>query len=143
MKSRLLIDGPEKTWALILSTGDEAASALEKFANENKLRGSHFSAIGAFVRATLGYFDWDKKDYVKIRIEEQVEVLSLLGDIAIDNGKPKIHAHVVVGRRDGAACGGHLLEGVVRPTLEIIVSESPEPLRKKYDPESHLALISV
>jgi hypothetical protein len=83
MKSRLLIDGPEKTWTLILSTGDEAASALEKFANENKLRGSHFSAIGAFVRTTLGYFDWEKKDYVKIRIEEQVEVLSLLGDVAL------------------------------------------------------------
>jgi predicted DNA-binding protein with PD1-like motif len=95
------------------------------------------------VRATLGYFDWEKKDYLKIRIEEQVEVLSLLGDIAVDNGKPKIHAHVVVGRRDGTACGGHLLEGVVRPTLEIIISESPQALQKKYDPESRLALISV
>jgi uncharacterized protein len=143
MKSRLLIDGPEKTWALILSTGDEAASSLERFANDNKLHGSHFTAIGAFVRATLGYFDWEKKDYAKIRIEEQVEVLSLIGDIAIDKGQPKVHAHVVVGRRDGSACGGHLLEAVVRPTLEIVITESPEPLRKKYDPESHLALIDV
>ncbi len=143
MKSRLLIDGPEKTWALILSTGDEAISEIERFATENKLHGSHFTAIGAFVRATLGYFDWEKKEYSKIRIEEQVEVLSLIGDIAIDKGLPKVHAHAVTGRRDGTTCGGHLLEGVVRPTLEIILSESPEPLRKKYDPESHLALISL
>lgn len=143
MKSRLLIDGPEKTWALILSTGDEAASEIEQFAKENHLHGSHFTAIGAFVRATLGYFDWDKKDYSKIRIEEQVEVLSLIGDIAIDGDEPKVHAHVVVGRRDGTTCGGHLLEAVVRPTLEIIISESPEALRKKYDPQSHLALISL
>jgi predicted DNA-binding protein with PD1-like motif len=143
MKSRLLIDGPEKTWALVLSTGDEAVSALEQFAKENGLKGSHFTAIGAFVRATLGYFDWDKKDYTKIRIDEQVEVLSLIGDIAVDNGNPKIHAHVVVGKRDGAAGGGHLLEGVVRPTLEILVTEEPEALRRRYDPQSHLALIAL
>ena len=93
---------------------------------------------------TLGYFDWDAKDYKHIPLREQVEVLSLIGDVALDEkGEPKVHAHVVVGRSDGTARGGHLLEAHVRPTLEVILTESPKHLRKQYDPESRLALIRL
>jgi predicted DNA-binding protein with PD1-like motif len=70
-----------------------------------------------------------------------VEVLSLIGDIALHEGKPQVHAHLVIGKKDGTAHGGHLLEARVRPTLEVILTESPKPLHKKYDPESGLALI--
>src|ERR1700689_820580 len=130
MKSKLLDDGPEKTWALILATGDEAASSITAFAREQGLSGSHFTAIGGFSRATLGYYDWEAKTYLKIPVDEQVEVLSLIGDIAIEKSEPKVHAHVVLGLRDGSTRGGHLLEGVVRPTLEIVISESPKNLAK-------------
>src|SRR2546430_7108347 len=90
---------------------------------------------------TLGYLDRAKRDYKKIRLHEQVEVLSLLGDVALDKGEPKIHAHVVVGRADGEARGGHLLEAHVWPTLEVVLVESPRHLRKRHDPETGLALI--
>jgi predicted DNA-binding protein with PD1-like motif len=93
---------------------------------------------------TLGYFDWRRKDYQKIPLREQVEVLSLLGDVALDEkGGPKIHAHVVVGRSDGNAHGGHLLEAHVRPTLEVILVESPRHLQRRHDPESGLGLIRL
>ena len=94
---------------------------------------------------TLGYFDWEKKDYQpRSRVREQVEVLSLVGDVALDEGgKPKVHAHVVVGRSDGTTRGGHLLEGHVRPTLEVMLVESPAHLRRRHDPESGLALIRL
>jgi len=90
----------------------------------------------------LGYFDWQKKEYQSIPVQEQVEVVSLLGDVAMEDGEPAVHAHVVVAGRDGAARGGHLLEAHVRPTLEIVLSESPAHLRKRYDPTSGLALIA-
>ncbi len=90
----------------------------------------------------MGYFNWEKKEYEKIPVREQVEVLSLIGDVALDdNGKPKVHAHVVVGRSDASTRGGHLLEGHVRPTLEVMLVESSRGLRRRYDPESGLALI--
>jgi len=93
---------------------------------------------------TLGYFDWAKKDYKKIPVREQVEVVSLVGDIAEgEQGGPKVHAHVVLGRSDGAALAGHLLEAHVRPTLELMLVESPQHLRRWHDPESGLALIRV
>ena len=143
MKSKLLADGPEKTWALVLDHGDEAAASIAKFAKEQALRGSHFTAIGGFEQVTLGYFDWETKQYQKIPTHEQVEVLSLIGDIAVENGEPKVHAHAVVGRRDGSTRGGHLLAGMVRPTLEVMITESPRGMEKKFDPESQLALIAL
>ncbi|GGI54675.1 PPC domain-containing DNA-binding protein [Oxalicibacterium solurbis] len=143
MRAKLINDGSEKTYALILESGEEAVSQLQRFARENKLDASRITAIGAFSSATLGYFNWESKDYENIAINEQVEVLSLIGDIALQDGEPKIHAHVVVGKRDGSAHGGHLLAAYVRPTLEILLTESPGWLKRSYDAESGLALINV
>jgi predicted DNA-binding protein with PD1-like motif len=90
------------------------------------------------------FFDWDTKAYQPIPVEEQVEVASMVGDVAIGpNGKPSVHVHAVLGRRDGTALAGHLQEARVRPTLEIIATESPAHLCKVKDAESGLALISV
>lgn len=144
MKAKLLNGHPEKTFAVIFETGEEAAKGLLEFAREQRLAASHFTAIGGFRDVTLGYFDWQKKDYQPIAVNEQVEVLSLIGDVSLDpKGEPKVHAHVVVGRSDGTTRGGHLLEAHVRPTLEVILVESPQYLRRQYDPDSHLGLIRL
>jgi predicted DNA-binding protein with PD1-like motif len=141
MRTQVIHEGAQKTWALVLEKGDEAVAALTNFAREHGLAAAHFTAIGAFSDVTLGYFDREQKDYRKIPITEQVEVLSLLGDVALDNEQPKLHAHVVVGKSDGSAHGGHLLSARVWPTLEVILTESPSHLRRRTDHESGLALI--
>ena len=141
MKSQLLNDDQEKTYALIFEKGDEVMDGLTKFAKKAGLSGAHFTAIGAFSAATLGYFERERRDYKQIPVHEQVEVLSLIGDVALSEGKPQVHAHVVVGTSDGSTRGGHLLKATVWPTLEVIVTESPRHLRKVHDPETGLALI--
>jgi uncharacterized protein len=141
MKSTLLDATGSRTWVVIFDKGDEPVAGLTAFAKAQKLGAAHFTAIGAFSDVTLGYFDRAKRDYKKIPLHEQVEVLSLLGDVALDKGEPKVHAHVVVGRADGEARGGHLLEAHVWPTLEVVLIESPRHLRKRHDPETGLALI--
>lgn len=143
MRHKLINQGPEKTWAVIIDSGEEVMSRLQRFCEEEKLNAARFTAIGAFSAATLGYFDWNRKEYDEIHVSEQVEVLSLIGDISLHKDAPKIHAHVVVGKRDGSACGGHLLEAYVRPTLEIIVIESPGYLRRCMDEDSGLPLINL
>lgn len=143
MKTKLIHDDVEKTFVIVFDKGDEVASGLLSFAKENKLSASHFTAIGAFERVTLGFFERERKDYKRVPIDEQVEVLSLVGDIASDGNEPQVHAHVVVGKRDGTAHGGHLLEARVWPTLEVILVESPKHLRRKLDKETGLALISL
>ncbi len=141
MKATLLDATGARTWALIFDKGDEPVAGLTAFAKAQKLGAAHFTAIGAFSDVTLGYFDRAKRDYKKIPLREQVEVLSLIGDVALDTSEPKVHAHVVVGRADGEARGGHLLEAHVWPTLEVVLVESPRHLRKRHDPETGLALI--
>ena len=143
MRAKVLGEVGERTWALVFDVGDEVVSRLSQFASLHQLTAARFTAIGAFSEATLGYFDAKKKAYEKIPVREQVEVLSLIGDVALDGGQPKIHAHVVVGKRDGSAHGGHLLEARVRPTLEVMLVESPARLARVYDPDSGLALIEI
>lgn len=144
MKSKLLHEQAGlKTFALIFEKGDEVVANLLDFARREKVHAASFQAIGAFERVTLGYFDWGAKDYRRIPVEEQVEVLALLGDIAEKDGEPKVHAHVVVGRSDGSTRGGHLVEATVRPTLELVLTEAPAHLRKRSDEETGLALIRL
>lgn len=132
------------TYAVIFETGDEIAEGLKRFAREQKLKASSFKAIGACERVKLGWFDWEEKKYkTAVELKEQVELLSMIGDVALKDGEPQVHAHVVVGRRDGSAHGGHLLEAKVRPTCEVILTESPEALKKEMDPEAGIALIKV
>ncbi|MGH3003346.1 MAG: PPC domain-containing DNA-binding protein [Gaiellaceae bacterium] len=143
MNARSLNRSGVRSWVLVFDTGDEAMAELRRFARTESLSAAQFTGIGAFSRLVGGYFDWERKDYLRIPIDEQVEVLALTGDVALDGSEPAVHAHVVVGRRDGSTAGGHLLEGHVRPTLELVVTESPVELRKSYDPRSGLMLIDA
>jgi uncharacterized protein len=143
MQYRILEEQP-KTYALVFETGDELAEGLRRFAAERKLAGSSFKAIGALSSVKLGWFNWETKKYQpSVVLDEQIELLSLIGDVALQNGKPQVHAHVIVGKSDGTAHGGHLLEAHVRPTCEVILIESPAQLLKQIDPESGIALIKL
>ena len=143
MQFKILEQAAQSTYAVIFDKGDEVIAGLGELAREKNLGGAHFTAIGAFREATLGYFDRAMKQYKEIPLREQVEVLSLIGDIALANGAPQIHAHVVVGKSDGTAYGGHLLHGHVWPTLEVILTESPRHLWRRTDAETGLALIDA
>jgi predicted DNA-binding protein with PD1-like motif len=130
-----------RTFAVVLATGDEVMQALASFAAEHHVKATQFTAIGAFSRVVVAYFDWTTKEYKHLPIVEQVEVLSLIGDIALDGDTPKVHAHVVIGKADASAHGGHLIEAHVRPTLEILLTELPRHLHRRFDRASGLALI--
>lgn len=143
MRHKLLQKEP-RMYAVIFETGEELAGGLKEFAEKEKLEGSSFHAIGAFAAVRLAWFDWETKGYMtSVNLQEQVELVSLIGDVALNEGKPTVHAHATIARRDGTALGGHLQEATVRPTCEVVLTESPEALRKQVDPESGLPLIRV
>ena len=142
MKVKLISSGEgPKQYAVIFSTGDEAYSGLLDFAEKYHVTSGHFTAIGALSSVVLGWFDPQKKMYRENPINEQVEVAAMIGDFALYEGKPSLHAHMVVGRIDGTAEGGHVIEAIVSPTLEVFVTVDPVPLQKKFDPSTDLTLI--
>ena len=137
MKSkRVGADQDAQVYVVILDTDEEAFATLSRFANEAGISAASLTAIGAFERATIGWFDMTSKSYRKIEIDEQCEVLSAIGDVAIgDDGKPSLHVHIVLGLADGSTRGGHLMSGTVRPTLEVVLTEVPSTLRRRKRPE--------
>lgn len=139
-----LVDERPKTFVLVFETNDEVATTLEKFASEQRLASASFKAIGALASVRLGWLNWQTKQYEpSVLLDEQVELLSLIGDVALKDGRPQVHAHAVVGRRDGTAHGGHLLQAHVRPTCELVLTESPTHLRKEFDPAAGIPLIKI
>lgn len=145
MQSKLVADDKgQKIWILILAPDEEAKQTITEFARQENIRAASFVALGAFSRAVIGYFDWDRKKYMPIPINSQVEVITLAGDIAEDEqGAPSLHAHTVLGLCDGSTRGGHLIEGYVRPTLEVTLTQTPAHLVRKKKPELGLALIDI
>ena len=145
MKSKLVSEkAGERTFVVILDPGEEAFAAITEFAGREKLCGASLTALGAFERAVVGWFDPDTRKYRNIPVDQQCELLSAVGDIADgDDGEPSLHLHVVLGLSDGSTKGGHLLKAIVRPTMEVTVVESPVHLRRKQCPEPGIALISL
>lgn len=143
MKSQLLhqADGI-RTFIVILDPEDEAMASLREVAVKEDLDAAQLTAIGAFRSATLAFFDWASKSFIDIHVDEQTEVASLMGDIAGGpDGVPAVHVHAVLGRRDGSAVAGHLKSGIVRPTLEVTITELPAHLHRRFDPVTGLTLI--
>lgn len=144
MRDRMLATTASgRTYALVFDLDDDVLVSFEQFCERENVYGAFFYGIGGYRRATLGYYDVERKEYDPIEIDEQVEVVSLLGNVTNFGGKPRIHAHCIVGHRDGHTTGGHLLQGVVRPTLEVMVHDTNVPLRRTPRPEIGIPLIQL
>ena len=145
MKHKLLADNAgERTFILVLDEGEEAFECITAFAEREGVTAASITAIGAFRVATIAFFEFQAKNYRKIPVEVQSEVLSMLGDVAVDDtGKASLHLHVVLGFEDGSTKGGHFLEGHVRPTLEVVLRETPVELRRRHRADLGIALIDV
>jgi hypothetical protein len=143
MKTKVVEDADVVTYVVVCDPGDEAVSALMQFARSEQLEAAQITAVGAFEHATVGWFDRAARDYRRIQVDEQCELLSLIGDVAAGEDGPVVHVHAVLGLSDGTTRGGHLLEGRVFPTLEAIVTETPARLRKVMRPDIGIALIDL
>jgi predicted DNA-binding protein with PD1-like motif len=144
MKSKSVASGTERVFVLILDRGEEAFKAITDFAGKERIDGASVSAIGAFAEAKVGWFDFAAKRYKPIAVNEQCEVLSLMGDVAEgDDGKASLHLHAALGLQDGSVRGGHFLSGWVRPTLEVTIRETVAHLRRKQRADLGIALINI
>jgi predicted DNA-binding protein with PD1-like motif len=145
MQSRLVSrQGEGRMRFVVLDQGEEVKQQLQALVKQEVIAAASFVALGAFEKATIAYFDWEQKKYQPIPVDHQVEVLSLLGDVVPgEDGKLNLHAHTVLGLPDGSTRGGHLMKGLVRPTLEITVTETPAHLVRRRQPGLGLALIEA
>lgn len=143
MQTKLLHANSTRLFVVTLETGEEVVQALLDFACTHDVEAAHLTAIGALEHALLGFYDPATKEYDEIPVEEQVEALSVTGNLAVYEGAPKLHAHAVLGRRDGSTVGGHLIEARVRPTLEVMVTQAPSRMARAMDEATRLTLLDL
>jgi predicted DNA-binding protein with PD1-like motif len=141
VRAKVLRDGEARVHALVFEVEDEAIATLTSFAEERGIEAAQFTAIGAFREAVIAFFDWDSRSYEEIPVDEPVEVAAMTGNVARKDGAVRVHAHVVLGRRDGSALAGHLVSGRVRPTLEMMFVEERANLVRTIDEASTLPLL--
>ena len=135
-------DAGRRKFMLVLDAGEEVAEAVKAFAVRMGLTGSTLSGIGAFERAVIGHFNPVTKVFRQNEVTEQAELVAMVGNIAADEeGQPKAHIHVVLGLADASTRGGHLVSAIVRPTLELEISESPVHLQRGLDRGTGLVLL--
>lgn len=135
--------GPVKTYILIFAKGDEVLSGLTEFAQKYKVTSASFTAIGDATDAKVGWYEKSRKMFKVNPISEPAEITSLIGDIAMYNGKPVVHAHINLATSDGLVHGGHLLEAHIFPTLEVVVTVQPTTMYKKLYPEAGASVIDT
>ncbi len=134
-------NGGQRDFAVIFHPGDEFFAGLTQFAEEYHVQSAHLTAVGGLHDARLAWYDESKKAYRVIPVDQQVEVDSLVGDIALLDGKPSVHMHCVVSMEDGTTRGGHVLGGHVSPLLEVWVTVDSTPLLKRHDEKTGLNLM--
>ncbi len=118
-----------RIFRLVFSKGDDVAAGLAEFAKKNHLTDAHFSAIGAFGSAVIGWSDRPMKAFKVVRLNEEMEVAAFNGSITRDQkGDPVVHAHCVVGLlSNGRVYAGHCLHEEVSLTMQLYLTDT-EPL---------------
>ncbi len=154
MRYRVLEDiGGRRKFVLVLDAGEEVTEAVIHFATELGVKGASLTGIGALSHAELGWFNPATKEFRQNTVAEQCEVLSITGNIAEgdeddddgdahgDGDGPRLHIHIALGCGDASVKGGHLVSGIVSPTMELIIEEAAEHMTRGLDKETGLVLL--
>jgi predicted DNA-binding protein with PD1-like motif len=140
MQSRPIDGG----WVLKLELGESVPESVTAFCTRQGVEAGHFHGIGALLRARLGYFDMERRTYDQRAFEGPFEVLSVSGNIGRkSDGSLFAHTHCVLGDREFRAIGGHLFEGEVGATMELVLLRQEGTLQRGPDPVTGLELLDL
>lgn len=126
---------------LRFDVGDNLFETLEEFVKSNNINSGNFSAIGSAKEATLSYFNLETKQFEDQKIIENIEIVSLSGNIAWMNNEPIIHAHGVFSKKDLSTFGGHVKKLVISATCEVVLNTFNEQIFRKHDGITGLNLL--
>jgi predicted DNA-binding protein with PD1-like motif len=123
---------------LVFDVGEKVLETLHTYLTQHSISGARFVAIGGFSQVQLEYFNVETKQYEPRDLNQRLEVISLIGDVALVDGKPFVHAHVSVADREYQLHAGHLGEATVRPTLELFLTELGGKVIREQNPSTGL-----
>jgi len=131
------------SFILRLATGEQVMASILAFAAERGIEGAEVRAIGAVDQASVGYFLREEKRYDVKEFDGNMEVVSLLGNLARTDAGMFVHAHIALGRSDFSLVGGHLVEATVSVTMEVFLRPVRAGLERDLDPRFNLKLLKL
>jgi uncharacterized protein len=131
------------THVLRFDNGDDVIAALATYCTENSITAGHFSAIGSAGEAVLAYYNLPNKQFEDHTIQEEVEIVSLTGNVATMDGKTIIHAHGVLSRQDLSTIAGHFKKLTISATAEVVLTKLNATFTRHHDEQTGLNLLST
>jgi uncharacterized protein len=126
-----------------LHPGDEVHTALRDLARRERLPSAVLSGIGAVNDVVLALFDPASRRYLETRLQEDLEVVSMSGNLSWVGEEPMTHLHGVVSRADCSTAAGHFVRATVSVTLEVTLVVGERRIERRPDPEFGLNLLDL
>ena len=139
----MIVSEDSNNYVLVLKRGEKLVQNLESFAVSRGIEAAWLSALGAVLQAELAYYDLEKKEYQYHKLDETLEIASLSGNIALFEGKPTLHAHVVLADQNLKTYGGHLKEATIGGTCEVYLKLASGQYKRKQDGGTGLKLLDL
>lgn len=131
----------EKQVVLNLARGEELFEVLLSWCKENNIAGATLTGLGAADQLELAYYNMQTKAYERHIIDEEVEILSLTGNLGTLEAQKMLHIHGVFGKRDLTTFGGHVFKLRVSGACEIHLTTLPSNLKRSFDETTGLNLL--
>ena len=122
--------------------GEEVFAGLAEFASKNQIDAGVFWGIGTVSEADLGFYNPFLKQYRSKPLVENFEIISLVGNVSVLEGKPSLHAHGSFGRTDFSVIGGHVFKLVALATCEVFLIKLEGKIGRQNNPEFNLNLMA-
>lgn len=131
----------KNNYLLRIEPNEELFTSLLNFAQKYKIKSGFFYGLGACKSCIIGRYNEKKKDYDWKKINQQMEIGSLIGNLTYKEGHHYLHIHAVLGDKNLRAFSGHLKELIVFPTCEIMFFTFNKKIVRKYNNLTNLFLI--
>lgn len=128
-----------KDYLINIDKDEKVVETLTRFCKENGIKNAKLSGIGAVKKTEIGAYDLQNKEYIKREYSEILELLSLEGNVALKDGEPFIHAHVVLSDHKMQTLGGHLFETTVGVAGEFFLTQFDGNAYRELKPDIGLA----
>ena len=123
---------------------EDLFDAIIEMVNKHDIKSGLINVIGALNKFTIGFFDLKSKEYKFKTFEEDVELISGMGNISYKNGAPLIHIHAAIGRDDLSIIGGHLTQPtIISVTGEVYIYGIGKKLNRIEDTQFGLSLLAI
>lgn len=131
------------TYFVRIERGEKIIETLKNFCTKQKIKCGYFFGIGALGEAELAHYIVENRKYTSKKYKQPLEIVSMSGNITTMNNESYLHCHITLSDEKMKAVAGHLKEGKIAATCEIVLVRLNSNINRKYDELTGLNLMEL